>query len=299
MPTFFTKICEQCNIEYSVVPRYKKKKFCSAICYKTHSKLNAKHPRQGRCLNCKSDLIKKSSMKFCSQSCAAQYNNNHRSHETHKKQSNSLRETLLRRGLSRTDAKEIYKIECKFQFNIYQYPNILGYDLLLERGMYNHHTNKEGVVRDHIISKEYGWQYNIPTEIIQHPANCQFITNQENIKKSSDSHLSLQDLMVRIETWNEITQSIPHNRKTIIRVPPQQRPRKTTKVKPVPVVPLNPEKYQWTLHDVVTGETEITTNITSWLKSKHLSTAAIYGRKPKWIVITKTSLKQERLFGSR
>jgi hypothetical protein len=295
MPTFIPKICEQCNIQYTVVPRYKKKKFCSSICHKAHSKLNAKHTRHTNCLNCYAVLAKKSSMKFCCQSCAAQYNNNNRSAETHQKQSQTLRETLLGKGLSRTDAKEIYKIECNFKFNIYQYQNIPGYELLLEKGIYNHHTNKEGVVRDHIISKEYGWIHNIASEIIKHPANCQFITNQENITKGASSHLSLEDLVARMKMWDTDNQSIHQIEKTLIKAPPQKRPRKITKVAAKPISLHNPEKYKWNLRHVLTGETEITTNITAWLKSKNLCTGAIYGLRPKWVVITKINLKTGKI----
>lgn len=237
-------------------------------------------------------------MKFCSQSCAARYNNNIRDSRVHHKQSQTLRNTLIDRGLARTDQKEIYKIACNFKFNIYQYPSIPGFELLLERGIHNHQTNNNGVVRDHIVSKEYGWQNQIPVAIINHPANCQFITNLENVQKGADSHLSYQQLLDRIRDW-EIDHKIEGQElsKNIIKVSQKSKkistkrhkPRKSSKNR-------HPEKYQWTLQHSVTLQVEITTQITKWLKEKHLSTSAIYGRTPKWVILKKTNIRTGEIY---
>ena len=98
--------------------------------------------------------------------------------------------------------KEQYKKDCNFKFDPYSYPNIPGYNLLLEKGIYHPSKNLNGVCRDHILSKEYGWRSNIEPNIVSHPANCQFISNKDNIKKSSSSMLSEMELKDRINNWN-------------------------------------------------------------------------------------------------
>ena len=218
MPTFIGKVCTNCLIEYSVVIRYKNKRFCSAACHQHYRKQVAKTARLSQCISCCLPLTKKSSIKFCSQSCSAIYNNNSRDATVHQKQSKTLKNTLVKKGLARTNKKVIYKIACKFKFNIYQYLNIPGFDLLMERGIHNYKTNKDGVVRDHIVSREYGWIHQIPVEIINHPANCQFITNNENVKKSADSHLSYDELIKRIQSWeNNQGSEVSNFNKTVIK----------------------------------------------------------------------------------
>lgn len=105
-------------------------------------------------------------------------------------------------GKSITEKKLVYKKLCEFNFDVYQYPKIPNYNLLLDLGIYHPVNNKDGVCRDHIISKEYGFRNNIDPSIISHPANCQFLTNYDNIKKGESSFLNLDQLIERIEKWN-------------------------------------------------------------------------------------------------
>lgn len=104
------------------------------------------------------------------------------------------------------DKKILYKHACAFTFNPYDYTSIPGYKLLLEYGIYHPISNPNGMCRDHIVSKEYGWRNNIDPSIISHPANCQYITNYENIKKGTSSDLTIDQLMNRIKTLDFSTQ---------------------------------------------------------------------------------------------
>lgn len=106
-------------------------------------------------------------------------------------------------GRSLTDEKEIYKKKCQFNFDPYSYKNIKGYDLLLKFGMYHPTKNPNGVCRDHIVSREYGFRNNIDPAIIAHPANCQFLTNADNIKKGEKSLLNADQLLERIGQWEQ------------------------------------------------------------------------------------------------
>lgn len=99
-----------------------------------------------------------------------------------------------------TDEKRIYYKKCKFKFNPYEYKNIPGYELLLEKGIYHAIKNPNGVTRDHMISRDFGYKNNIDPELISHPANCQFMGHLDNICKNSDCSISLEELKNRIES---------------------------------------------------------------------------------------------------
>lgn len=96
------------------------------------------------------------------------------------------------------DKKAEYKRNCSFDFNPYMYPDMVGHSLLLENGIYHPINNPNGVCRDHIISKEYGWANNIDPAVMSHPANCQFLSNIDNIFKGTRSDMSIEELMALI-----------------------------------------------------------------------------------------------------
>ena len=235
-------------------------------------------------MQCKSPLLKKHSIRFCSQSCSAAFNNTHRDHKIRDKQRTTLIETLVEKGLNRTDEKEIYKAQCAFKFNVYDYPNMPGYNLLLEKGFVNHVTNKDGAARDHIISKEYGWRNNIPPHIISHPANCQLISNMENVKKGADCYLSYEDLIQRIALW-DATQDT-----SVVLKPVAQKSRKHDEVKNKKD---SHKLYKWILKHADTGALVEVDKIGRWLKSNGLSTTSIYGKNPKWIIQEKHCLRTD------
>ena len=110
------------------------------------------------------------------------------------------------RGLRRTTdevklKRIIYKEQC--MFNLAGIIHLVeGYDLLCTYGMYNSRKNPLGVVRDHIISIEFGFQNNIDPAIISHPANCRFITHKDNARKGMRCAVTLDELLERINKWN-------------------------------------------------------------------------------------------------
>jgi len=106
-----------------------------------------------------------------------------------------------------------YKHNCGFKFNPRDYPQVPGFSLLIEHGMYNPITNKNGACRDHILSKEYGWINKIDPEIISHPANCQYLLNVDNCFKGDKSLLTETELRHRIE--HSLFDPIPEDKKYI------------------------------------------------------------------------------------
>lgn len=200
MPTLYTLTCNHCNSNFTVIPRNKTKKFCNQSCYKAHIR---NHNILDNCLVCNTTLNRQLQKKFCSISCSATYNNSLRSVDSRKKQKESLNQTLLLAGKNRSDPKEKYYAECEFKYwSKDVWYNIPGFDLIPKFGMFHPVNNPSGVVRDHIISKKYGWKNSIDPSIISHPANCQIISNYQNIKKGARSDLSLPILLEQIEKWN-------------------------------------------------------------------------------------------------
>jgi hypothetical protein len=72
---------------------------------------------------------------------------------------------------------------------------------LLEKGKYNKDSNPNGVVKDHMISIKYGEDNSVDPQIIGHIMNCEFLSNIDNLKKSSDCSLSLMELNSRIKKY--------------------------------------------------------------------------------------------------
>jgi hypothetical protein len=73
--------------------------------------------------------------------------------------------------------------------------------------------NLEGVSRDHIISKRYGYENKIDSSLISHPANCSLISHRENKAKGTVPAMTVEELVSRINDWN---QKYPNWRKICI-----------------------------------------------------------------------------------
>ncbi len=68
--------------------------------------------------------------------------------------------------------------------------------------MYNRIKNPTGVVRDHKLSICEGFKNYIDSEIMSHPANCEFLSHIENSRKSRLSSVNIEQLLDDIELWN-------------------------------------------------------------------------------------------------
>ena len=79
--------------------------------------------------------------------------------------------------------------------------------LLTQYGVFNTRDNKNatGCVRDHLLSRRYGFDNNIDPEIISHPANCEIVLHTENVRRArtNDNLITLEELLERIENWVE------------------------------------------------------------------------------------------------
>jgi len=75
--------------------------------------------------------------------------------------------------------------------------------LLKRNGIFSAKNNSRGVVRDHLLSRRYGFENNIPVWIISHPANCEIILHSKNVKRSltNDNQITLEELLERINKY--------------------------------------------------------------------------------------------------
>jgi hypothetical protein len=52
-----------------------------------------------------------------------------------------------------------------------------------------------------MYSVHHGWKNNIDPIIISHPANCEIMFGIENIRKRTNSSISIEELVERIKNW--------------------------------------------------------------------------------------------------
>lgn len=102
--------------------------------------------------------------------------------------------------------KSIYKSCYQFNFALNNYPNEFDFSLIEKYGWYkakNRGNNLNGVSRDHIYSRDKGFENLIDPYIISHPANCQLLIHNDNISKNSDCGIELEKLVEKIKNWNQ------------------------------------------------------------------------------------------------
>ena len=99
------------------------------------------------------------------------------------------------------DEKELYYLNCAFRFGLDDFKRVEGFDLIQKYGMYSVPDNLNGVARDHMVSRYYGWTHNIPPEVIRHPANCRIINQRENSSKGEECCITVEELYERIKNW--------------------------------------------------------------------------------------------------
>jgi hypothetical protein len=68
-------------------------------------------------------------------------------------------------------------------------------------GIFNSKTNRNGLVRDHKLSRKHGFELGIFPEILRHPMNCDIITHSENSSKREKSNLTPDELFSMIESY--------------------------------------------------------------------------------------------------
>lgn len=108
------------------------------------------------------------------------------------------------RSIEDKEPYQIYFEKSSFKHG-FKTNNINEIELIKKYGIFCPKTNTKGCVRDHLLSRRYGFDNNIPIWIISHPANCEVILHSENVRRSMtcDNLISLEELLRRIENWKD------------------------------------------------------------------------------------------------
>lgn len=230
-------ICKHCSGSIS----HQGKSFCSLRCSTAfrnrtvmESRIAIYEKTPSICQNSKCGKFlpyDKRKNKFCSNSCAAIINNmDNRKRGPNPKEScpfsrvsflvcditgklyiSRNKDGSIRKRSPYIDKSDIenYYDACRFRFNVYNFPDEFDLSLIDDRGWYSTPgsrkgiKNLEGISRDHIISKRYGYENGIDPSMISHPANCRLIGHRENKKKGTVPLITKEELIIRIRNWDQ------------------------------------------------------------------------------------------------
>ena len=104
-------------------------------------------------------------------------------------------------------ALENYRADCRFKFNLADYPDEFDFKLIESLGWYkpkNRGNNLTGVSRDHAVSVRYGFDNKIPAKHLAHPANCILMQHGRNSSKGKKNSITYAQLLKRIRAWDKI-----------------------------------------------------------------------------------------------
>ena len=195
------RYCKNCNIEIT-----KTKFFCSNSCSASFNNKNRKITIAKKiifCQICKSpiEVDSRASIKSCS--------------DCKKKKSTYIKVICRYCKYCKTQIPSnrkvcdncklnyhfLYRNDCKFNFNLYEYPMLFDLKLIEAYGMYspsNKKNNLNGVSRDHMYSVSKAFKNKINPIFISHPANCKLVRHKENQKKYSKSSITFKALVSSI-----------------------------------------------------------------------------------------------------
>jgi hypothetical protein len=104
---------------------------------------------------------------------------------------------------------QIYNDQSNWIHQMYPFLTDDDKKLLEEKGIFNTRSNIDGLVRDHIFSRRFGFENKIFPEIVRHPQNCRLITSSDNICRHykpdlSNYESSYEYLFYKIENYKGI-----------------------------------------------------------------------------------------------
>jgi hypothetical protein len=102
------------------------------------------------------------------------------------------------------DDKDDYEIYVEHSEWIQSMWNYADKSLLETVGIFNVKTNRNGLVRDHILSRKFGFDVGVFPEILRHPCNCNIITHSENSSKREKSGMTFNELCSKIESYDMV-----------------------------------------------------------------------------------------------
>lgn len=194
-----TEHCVKCNKEFEVSERpnqRKEKYFCSRSCANSHV-VTEEHRRKVSKTNTGKRLVEYVS-KTCV--CGKSFEVPATSNKVYCNRGCRSKNDRLKRS-----ALTNYRADAAFKFALKDYPDKFDFSLIETHGWYkpkNRGNNLTGISRDHIVSVRYGFDNNIPPEILGHPANCRLITHSENSSKHAKCDMTVGELSARILMWS-------------------------------------------------------------------------------------------------
>lgn len=102
---------------------------------------------------------------------------------------------------------DLYRKQCNFTFNVYDYPELFDLSLLEEHGWYsasNRGGNTGGVSRDHRYSVKKGFDNGVDPMVLSHPLNCKLMIHLENNRKNTECSVRLEELTEQIKNFNAL-----------------------------------------------------------------------------------------------
>jgi hypothetical protein len=81
------------------------------------------------------------------------------------------------------DPYDIYYKESNWIQSMIEYLNEDEVTSLNKFGLFHQNSNSKGWVRDHFVPRLVGYEFDLPPQIMRHPANMRFVSHSENIKK--------------------------------------------------------------------------------------------------------------------
>jgi len=210
--------CPKCQITFDNYSKWQPKSFCSRKCANSRvrtedikSRVSAtlsgrtlskehvekisgdkNHKRRGKnlppivkeeksCRQCETIFTTQTKTKFCCKACWLANNKKNRT------------------------AFEDYKIRCKFNFDVKNYPNLLTLELIEQHGWYsakNKKDNPNGISRDHKFSVKQGFLENVDPYYISHPVNCALTPHTINQRKYTNCSITLEQLVVQVNEFD-------------------------------------------------------------------------------------------------
>lgn len=153
---------------------------------------------------------------FCSRSCAANYSNRYRDPICYDLKPIKLAECNSCKVQSYIDPRRSINRficdDCKigydrhifdFKFNIRDYVDLFDINVINKIGWVSS-TNKNGLSKDHKVSIYDAIENRYDPYYISHPCNCEIMPMTENIKKSSKSSITYQELVFLVNSYNQL-----------------------------------------------------------------------------------------------
>ena len=220
--------CLECDKEFKSLIN-NERKFCTKSCSVKYSNKNRKidytKTKESNCTRCDKKIIiniRASSNKCLCDKCRKEkkkiYDSN-RIPKKYKKEKNVIirKERVCKKcNLNKLETKkqyckeckynyyQIYRPQCVFSFNLFDYPDEFDFNLIKEYGWYsptNKNNNLNGVSRDHMLSVKEGFELGIDPKLLAHPANCRLMIHSENNIKNTKCSIAYDELLERIKNF--------------------------------------------------------------------------------------------------